>query len=75
MNIRLWKAVASMPTGIINERQKRAIEYRKKLIEKFGESRRVKRIVMHRHLPKHILNAKKRKQDQTVSKFNKKVNK
>lgn len=30
---------------------------------------------MHRHLPKYILNAKKRRQDQTISKFNKKVNK
>ena len=26
-------------------------------------------------MPKYILNAKKRKQDQTVSKFNKKINK
>lgn len=30
---------------------------------------------MHRHLPKYILNAKKRRQDQTMSKFNKKINK
>lgn len=30
---------------------------------------------MHRHLPKYIVNAKKRKQDQVVSKHNKKINK
>lgn len=30
---------------------------------------------MHRHLPKYILNAKKKKQDQVVSKFNKRINK
>lgn len=30
---------------------------------------------MHRHLPKYILNAKKRRQDQVKSRFNKKVNK
>ena len=30
---------------------------------------------MHRHLPKYILNAKKRRQEQLVSKHNKKVNK
>lgn len=30
---------------------------------------------MHRHLPKYILNAKKRRQDQVVSKHNKKINK
>ena len=30
---------------------------------------------MHRHLPKYIVNAKKRKQEQVVSKYNKKINK
>ena len=30
---------------------------------------------MHRHLPKYIVNAKKRKQDQVISKYNKKINK
>lgn len=32
MNIRLWKAQASQPIGVINEREKRALEYRKKLL-------------------------------------------
>lgn len=75
MNIRLWKAQASQPTGVINEREKRAIDYRKKLLQKFKENRKIKRILLHRHLPKYIMNAKKRRQDQVVSKFNKKVNK
>jgi len=75
MNIRLWKNSASQPTGVINERQKRSLEYRKKLLEKFGQNRKIKRILLHRHLPKYILNAKKRGQDQIVSKFNKKLNK
>lgn len=30
---------------------------------------------MHRHLPKYILNAKNKKQDQLVSRHNKKINK
>lgn len=45
------------------------------MLDKFRESRKIKRIVAYRHLPKYILNAKKRKQDQTVSKFNKRINK
>lgn len=62
MNIRLWKNEASQPIGVIGERQKRSLEYRKKLLDKFGQNRKIKRIVMHRHLPKYILNAKKRQQ-------------
>lgn len=75
MNLRLWKNQPSKPTGVMNEREKRAIQYRKKLLEKFGENRKIKRILMHRHLPKYILNAKKRRQDQIESKYNKKINK
>ncbi len=36
---------------------------------------KIRRIHNHRHLPKYILNAKKRRQDQAESKFNKRVNK
>lgn len=75
MNVRLWKNHASQPTGMINERQKRSLDYRQKLLSKFGQNKKIKRIMMHRHLPKYILNAKKRRQDQTVSKHNKKINK
>jgi len=28
MNIRLWKNVAYKPTGVVNQRESRAIEYR-----------------------------------------------
>lgn len=75
MNVRMWKSEASRPTGNINEREKRALEYRKKLLDKFGENRKIKKILMHRHLPKYILNAKKRRQEQLVSRHNKKLNK
>ncbi len=44
-------------------------------MEKFIHTNKIRRIHNHRHLPKYILNAKKRKQDQAESKFNKKVNK
>ena len=75
MNIRMWKSEASQPTGVVNEREKRALNYRKKLVGKFGESRKIKRIANYRHLPKYIKNAKMRRQDQVVSKFNKRINK
>jgi hypothetical protein len=45
------------------------------LIDKYIHSNKIRRIANHRHLPKYILNANKRKQDQTVSKHNKRLNK
>lgn len=38
-------------------------------------SSKIRRINNHRHLPKYILNANKRKQDQSASKYNKRINK
>ena len=75
MNIRIWKSKAYMPTGSVNNRESRSIQYREKLIQKYKDSNKVRKIANHRHLPKYILNAKKRKQDQVISRFNKKVNK
>lgn len=75
MNIRLWKTVAWRPTGAVGTREERAIEYREKLIGKYVHSNKIRRINNHRHLPKYILNANKRKQDQVASRFNKKLNK
>lgn len=75
MNIRLWKSVAWRPTGTVNTREERAIEYREKLIGKYIHSNKIRRIANYRHLPKYILNANKRQQDQTVSRYNKKLNK
>jgi DDB1- and CUL4-associated factor 13 len=74
MNLRMWKSVAWRPTGTPNAREERAIEYREKLIEKYSHSHKIRRIATHRHLPKYILNANKRKQDQGVSKLKKKLN-
>ena len=45
------------------------------MIDKFGEIKKIKRIIMHRYLSKYILNAKKKKQEQVVSKVNNKINK
>ncbi len=74
MNIRMWKSVAWRPTGTVNTREERATQYRQKLIEKYSHSNKIRRIANYRHLPKYIINANKRKQDQAVSRFNKKIN-
>lgn len=74
MNIRLWKSIAWRPTGTVNTREERATQYREKLIEKYSHSNKIRRIANYRHLPKYIINANKRKQDQTASRYNKKIN-
>jgi hypothetical protein len=45
------------------------------LVNKYIYSNRIRKIANYRHLPKYILNANKRKQDQNVSRHNKKLNK
>ncbi len=75
MNIRLWKNTAWKPIGTIGQREERSLQYREKLINKYIHSNKIRRIANHRHLPKYILNSNKRKQDQIVSRHNKKINK
>ena len=74
MNIRMWKSTAWKPTGQISAREERSYQYRQKLIDKFKQSNKIRRIEAHRHLPKYIMNANKRRQDQTASRLKKKLN-
>lgn len=74
MNIRIWKAQASKPIGIMPKRQENAFNYNNALKAKFKHVAEIKRIQKHRHLPKYILNAKKKKQEQKESKFRKQEN-
>lgn len=75
MNIRLWKSVSWQPTGTVNTREERATLYREKLIEKYSHSNKIRRIATHRHLPKYIVNANQRRQEQSASRLKKKLNK
>ena len=59
MNVRLWKAKAWEKLGVVKDRQKAALEYSDKLKEKYGSHPKVRQIVKKRHVPKHVLNAKK----------------
>ena len=65
-NIRLWKTVAWAKHGILNFRQKAALQYSEALKKKFKHHTEVKRIARHRHLPKNIY--KERIKDR-ISKF------
>lgn len=59
MNIRVWKANSSEKLGLLHSREKTAFNYSEKLKEKYAHHPEVKRIVRHRHVPKHVLHAKK----------------
>lgn len=62
-NIRVWKAVANERLGSIDNREKRAIEYRNKLKEKFEHTDEIGRILHNRRVPKWIKNEGKRRAD------------
>jgi len=74
MNIRMWKSVAWRPTGKVSTREGRAAEYRGKLIDKYKDSNKIRRINHHRHLPKYILNANQRKQEMGAKRLKKRHN-
>ena len=50
------------------------MEYREKLKEKFAYNKEIKKIAKHRHLPKYLHNAKKKRQIMKESKFRKTKN-
>ncbi|RVE54745.1 hypothetical protein evm_000512 [Chilo suppressalis] len=59
MNIRMWKARASEKLGVLKPRERTALNYSEALKEKFAHHPQIRRISRHRHVPKHIYNAKK----------------
>ncbi|CAL7943929.1 unnamed protein product [Xylocopa violacea] len=58
MNLRVWKARASEKLGVLKPREKVALNYSEALKQKFAAHPQVKRIARHRHVPKHIYNAR-----------------
>lgn len=53
-NIRVWKAKSDQKLGVLTEREKHAVAYREKLVEKFARLPEVKRIKRHHHVPKYV---------------------
>ncbi|GAU87510.1 hypothetical protein RvY_00342 [Ramazzottius varieornatus] len=74
MNIRLWKAHASQKLGYLEPRESAASRYNEKLKDKYGHHPQVKRILRHRHLPKHVYNAKKQNDESRFSQKRKEGN-
>mmetsp|Transcript_78252 Transcript_78252/g.162508 ORF Transcript_78252/g.162508 Transcript_78252/m.162508 type:complete len:445 (+) Transcript_78252:121-1455(+) len=53
-NIRVWKAKADQKMGTLNEREKKAEQYRETLKKKFSRLPEIRRIRSHHHTPKMI---------------------
>ena len=66
-NVRVWKAVANEKLGVIDGREKRAINYRKSLLDRYSKTEEIGHIVNHRHVPKWIKNEGKRRADKVES--------
>eukprot|EP01092_Planopodium_desertum_P008910 TRINITY_DN3796_c0_g1_i1.p2 TRINITY_DN3796_c0_g1~~TRINITY_DN3796_c0_g1_i1.p2 ORF type:complete len:122 (-),score=18.93 TRINITY_DN3796_c0_g1_i1:10-375(-) len=60
-NLRIWKAKASEPAGVLLPREKRKIQYSEKLLDRYGELPDVRKIHSKRHIPKMVLNLRKQK--------------
>lgn len=60
-NIRIWKSDPARKIGPVGKREERAINYRKKLVEKFKFNRKIKDL-KKTHLPKYLMNAKRKNQ-------------
>ena len=61
MDIRMWRANASEKIGPMYHRQQLALDTNEALKKKFQHFPEVKRILRHRHLPKHVYNERKLK--------------
>nr|KAG5710911.1 hypothetical protein BaRGS_027062 [Batillaria attramentaria] len=59
MNIRLWKAKASEKLGVLQPREKAAINYNESLKARFASHPQIRRIARHRHVPKFVYTASK----------------
>lgn len=61
MNIRIWKSNASEKLGVLKPREQVSLSYGEKLKAKFAHHPDIKRISRHRHVPRHVFNAKRQK--------------
>ncbi|WWD20645.1 hypothetical protein CI109_105121 [Kwoniella shandongensis] len=66
-NVRIWKSDASKKLGPVSTKERQAIEYRKKLVERFSKEKGVREVHERRHVPGSIHNAVKLKRDMIES--------
>jgi len=61
-NIRVWKAKADQKLGMLSQREKRAVQYREALKDKFKSLPEIRSIKRHKHVPKMIKSLQKTRQ-------------
>jgi len=61
-NIRVWKAHAARPIGVLHPRERKALEYKDQLKKRYKEMPEIRRIANYRHLPRALKVAKDQQQ-------------
>ena len=61
--VRIWKARASDKLGKANARERQKSEYSEKLKKRFSETKEIRRIANHRHLPRVLMKQKRQRQE------------
>lgn len=67
-NIRVWKADAAAPVGVIHPRQRNKLNYQRALISRYEHLHEIRRIVKHQRVPKTIKVARDQKREHLMAK-------
>lgn len=70
-NVRIWKSKASQKLGPVSVKERNAIEYRQKLVDKWGSAGDVRSVKDRRHVPQSVHNGIKLKREMVESRRNK----
>lgn len=62
-NVRIWKTNASQKLGPVSTKERTAMEYRQKLVERWSSEKHVRQIAERRHLPASVHNTQKLKRE------------
>ena len=73
-NVRIWKSNAADAIKPLLPREKEKLAYANKLKKKYKNTKEVKRIMRHSHLPKLLIKKQKQKQIKKMAKFRKEEN-
>ena len=65
--VRLWKAEAARPLGVVSARQERALRYGDKLVERFSAVGEVRSIAKGRRLPRLIFKERQARNEQAAA--------
>ncbi|WVR08583.1 hypothetical protein IAU60_005638 [Kwoniella sp. DSM 27419] len=66
-NVRIWKNNASKKIGPVSTKERQAMEYRSKLVERYATEQGVRSVKDRRHVPQSIHNAQKLKREMIES--------